>query len=305
MTKAYVPTVPLKYMDGPVHMVGQYTDEYYLGFDKKGPILVPAYDERFIGYFAERLKYHVRDGYDVILMITGKRRRGKSNCANAIHLAVDPEFPVENVGFTLEDFFKIFAENPYADPDNGIWPQVAADESGFAMNARNWNESIQRHLEQKFEIGGIKRQIVSLTLPHRKKLDSAIREDMAMYSIHVMLYEGRRGLAVLREGIENEFVQEMYWPALCVFRFGALSKSPETRPWWERYDARKKAFVDGTLASGFLNRESERVRTLTEQRNRAMRELYKATHESHREIARKVDMPLSTVDKILNYVKRD
>jgi hypothetical protein len=295
-SKSGVPAVPLRYMDSQVFMVGQYTDEYPIGMDKRGPIVVPSYDERFIDYFADRLKYHVRDGYDVIILVTGKRRRGKSNCINAIHLKVDPKFPVGNVAFTLEDFYQVFASNPYADPENGIYPQAAADESGFAMNARNWMESAQRHLEQKFEVGGIKREIVSLTLPHRMKLDSAIREDMAVYWIHIKLYEGKRGLAILREGIENEFEQQMYWEPLCVFRF-----LPLEGPWWEEYTARKKLFVDGTLASGAATKESERVRQLTEQRNKALRQLYTVTRESHREIARRVDMPLSTVDKILNY----
>lgn len=160
-------------------------------------------------------------------------------------------------------------------------------------------ESVQRHLEQKFEIGGIKRQIVSLTLPHRTKLDSAIREDMASYWITVKLYEGYRGLAILREAEENDFEKEAYWNPLCVFRFPAL-----TGPWWEQYETRKRAFVDGNLAAGAALQESERIRLLTDQRNAAMRELYRVTKESHRDIARRVDMPLSTVDKILNYTPR-
>jgi hypothetical protein len=296
---ADIPVVPLRYMDGKVFLVGQYTDEYPVGHDRRGPITVPAYDERFMPYLADRFRYHVRQGYDVIVMVTGKRRRGKSNCINGLHLAVDPNFPVGNVAFTLDEFFKIFAENPYADPEHGIFPQAAADESGFAMNARNWMESVQRHLEQKFEIGGIKRQIVSLTLPHRTKLDSAIREDMAAYWITVKLYEGYRGLAILREAEENDFEKEAYWNPLCVFRFPALAGS-----WWEQYETRKRAFVDGTLAAGAALQESERVRLLTDQRNAAMRELYRVTKESHRDIARRVDMPLSTVDKILNYTPR-
>ena len=291
-------TVVLRYLGSKETVVGRVTNRYQIGFDKKGPILVPFYDERFVGYLAERFKYLVRDGYDVVLMVTGKRRRGKSNLINAVHLAVDPNFPVENVAFTLDDFFERYAANPFADPENGVYPQVAADESGFAMNARNWMESTQRHLEQKIEIGGIKRQICSLTLPHRKKLDSAIREDMAAYTLHVTLFEGQRGMAIFREGIENEFEQEMYWPPQAVFRFLPLKV---THPdWWARYEARKIGWVNETLGSGKVE-ESARMRQLTDQRNRALKELYKVTHESHRDIARRVDMPVSTVDKILNF----
>jgi hypothetical protein len=289
--------VPLRYLKSKVVQVEQISDAYYLGMDKRGPIYVPCYGPSFIEYLGERFRFHVRDGYDVVIMATGKRRRGKSNLINAVHLAVDPGFSEDNIAFTLEEFFRIYASNPYADPENGVYPQVAADESGFAMNARNWMESTQRHLEQKIEIGGIKRQISSLTLPHRKKLDSAIREDMASYTIHITLFEGVRGMAIFREGIENEFEQEMYWPPLCVFKFLPLSVThPE---WWSRYEARKIAWVNETLGTGQVQ-ETARIRQLTDQRNRAMRELYKTTHESHREIARRVDMPLSTVDKILN-----
>lgn len=291
------PWVPLRYLKSKIVMVEQISRAYYLGMDKRGPIYVPCYGPSFIEYLGERFRYHVKDGYDVVIMVTGKRRRGKSNVINATHLAVDPDFSVGNIAFTLEEFFEKFASNPYADPEKGVYPQVAADESGFAMNARNWMESTQRHLEQKIEIGGIKRQICSLTLPHRKKLDSAIREDMAAYTIHVTLFEGVRGMAIFREGIENEFEQQMYWPPLCVFKFLPLET---THPdWWAKYQERKVGFVNDTLGTGKVE-ETARIRQLTDQRNRAMRELYKVTHESHRDIARRVDMPLSTVDKILN-----
>lgn len=299
LKRSYAPRqVALKYLKAKPVMVRQISDAYYLGMDKRGPIYVPCYDSSFVNYLGERFRYHVRDGYDVVIMVTGKRRRGKSNLINAVHLAVDPKFDPGQIAFTLDEFFAKYSTNPYADPDNGVYPQVAADESGFAMNARNWMESAQRHMEQKFEIGGIKRQICSLTLPHRKKLDSAIREDMASYTLHVTLFEGVRGMAIFREGMENEFEQEMYWPPLCVFKFDPLAK---THPdWWAAYEARKIGWVNETLGTGKVE-ETARIKQLTEQRNRAMRELYKVTHESHRDIARRVDMPLSTVDKVLNY----
>ena len=285
---------------GKMIQVGRFTEEFPVGKDKQGPICVPFYDRRFISYVAELLKHLVFEGYDVIIMVTGKRRRGKSNMICGVHQAVDPNFPVDNVAFNIKQFYKIFAGNPFADPENGIFPQVNLDESGFALNSRDWMNTVQKRLEKRFEVGGMKREIVSLTLPHRMKLDSAIREDMAMYWINVELYEGKRGMAVLCEGQENKYHNEMYWEHLAVFQFPPLEG-----PWWDAYEDRKRSFIEGVLSEDLEGDVSERVKTLTEQRNRAMRELYKITHDSHREIARRVDMPLSTVDKILNYVARD
>lgn len=290
--------VTLRATSGVPYTVGLIQDDYYFGKVHGVRQYAPCYDHRYIPVLAESIRDYPRRKFDCNIMVTGKRRRGKTTLATKIARQVDAEFRPTNVAFEVEPWNKVLADSPYADPDNDIYPQSMLDEAGFDLFSQNWMERIQRNIVKKLEVIGIKNLIDWFILPHRKKLNKSIREEMIEYWLHVGLSrDGLRGIAELRQGVENIWEEEMYWAPVCAFTF---EDHPKDDPWWMTYEVSKREFVDKVTATDPTDEAmSDRGRKLIDQRNAAIKLLYRIGYGSHATIARALEMPRTTIDSIL------
>ena len=239
MEKAY-----LKTENGREVEVGVLAPRIVVRSDKKGNIFVPFFDERLINYIAALIEEMVQDGFDCIVMITGRRRTGKSTLGLQIARKVSPSFNLENVSFRVEDFSEVLNKNPYADPDKGIFPQAFLDEAGHGLYSKEWMAVWQRNLVKCLEVIGMKNQVCYFILPHMRKLTGDIRDEMAHIWIDVdTKYKHERGYAELYMGMRNKFEQSIWWNPKCAFKFNDLADD-----FWAGYEQKKIGFVNEIAA---------------------------------------------------------
>jgi len=212
--------------------------------NKKGSLYVPFLDERVIDYVVALIKEMVQDGFDCIVMITGRRRTGKSTLGLQIARKVSPSFSLDSVSFRVENFSEILDKNPYADPAQGIYPQAFLDEAGHGLYSKEWMAIWQRNLVKCLQIIGMKNQVCYFILPHMRKLTGDIRDEMAHIWIDVdTKYKHERGYAELYMGERNKFEQSIWWKPKCAFKFNELRDD-----FWAGYEEKKKAFVNEIAA---------------------------------------------------------
>lgn len=289
-------------MSGRTFTVGVLQDEYLMAVENKRPKTCHLYDHRFLDYMVDLILDRPMHKFATNIMIAGEPRTGKSTLAVTMARKVDPKFSPDKVGFTLDEFVKIFSENPYADPTKGIIPQVIADESGFAMYSPKHMEREQINLNCMFQVTPVINTVSYFVLPHKDFLNKNIRDTMVQYWFQVVTDKLVRGFCEVREAIHSKFTKDVYWSPLAAFTFDTIDKDP----WWVEYFGRKVGFVNKVKSEPLTEAgTSSRERDLVRQRNHAIKTMYmdaKRSGEplSHKAIAEKMDMPVSTVDTILN-----
>ena len=279
-------TVTVRSDRGKPFEVGILQAEYPMGYASGKPLTVPVYDERYRHVLADNIKARIWNEFDTIVMATGERRTGKTTVCAQEARTIDPNFSVDHMTFRVVDFNKVLADNPYADPAKGIFPQVVLDEAGFDLFSQNWMEKLQRNMVKKFEIIGIKKQIVYLVLPHRDMLNKKLREGMAQFWLNTEIYKGSRGLVEVRRGVPNKWQLDRYWAPEVAFTFNDL----DGNPWWDEYVAKKRIFVDEVASE-----TEEEGPTKKNWRKAWHIQLYESTPMTYRDIAKVSGATLSTV----------
>lgn len=293
-------TVTVRSDRGKPFEVGLLQAEYKMGYSSGRPLVVPIYDERYKSVLADNLMNRPRNEFDTIVMATGERRTGKTTVCSQLARTIDPEFPVSHMTFRVVDFNKVLSDNPYADPKNGIYPQVVLDEAGFDLFSQNWMEKVQRNMVKKFEVIGLKKQIVYLVLPHRDMLNKKLREGMAQFWLNTETYKGQRGLVEVRRGVPNKWQLDRYWAAECAFIFDDM----DTDPWWLEYVTKKRTFVDEVASEVQTDDGNNLAKTWMEQRNATIMAYYQDTKLSHDEIGTRIGVPVGTVNRVLRGVAK-
>lgn len=296
-----LPEVTLVGPSGHRFTVGVLQEDYLIGREHGVPMVCQLYDDRCIHYAVDLLQERPRHKFATNVMIAGEPRTGKSTLGISMARLIDHGFSPDKVAFTLEDFTRIFSANPYADPKLGVFPQVIADESGFSMYSQNFMDREQRNLNRMFQVTPVMNQISYFILPHKDFLNKNLRDTMVQYWFQTVVHNGLRGVVKMRQAQHSEFVKDVYWQPVCAFTFSAMDRDA----WWTDYFKRKVEFVNRVAAEplgdlGTTGREKE----IIGQRNRAIKALYlsaqKAEPISHKKVAELMDMPVSTVDSILN-----
>lgn len=267
--------------------VGVVQQEYAMGHGGGKVLVAPVYDERYLAVLADSLMNRPRHEFDTIVMATGERRTGKTTLCAQLARTVDSEFSVGHMTFRVADFNKVLADNPYADPANNVWPQVVLDEAGFDLFSQNWMEKVQRNMVKKFEVIGIKKQIVYLVLPHRDMLNKKLREGMAQFWLNTQTIHGKRGFVEVRRGVPNKWHLDRYWAPECAFLFEPL----DGLPWWDDYVTKKRTFVDEVA-----NEVPDIVQSeLKDEIRRRAQSRYRTTDLTHAQLAADMGIPKSTI----------
>lgn len=242
------------------------------------------YGPEFIGFLACELRYRQSKGFDNIVMVTGPERSGKSTFAQHLAMALDVDFPMENVTFKIRDFNEAIAKAPEGST-------IIMDEAGIDMYSQEWWDEFQVELVKKLFVIGVKHLTLILVIPHRLDLNKKIRDRRVHYWVNVAhtLDSLERGYAFVRKAVVSEWVQDIFWDVAAACRFGPLS-GPE----WDEYEKKKLAFVN-EINNGEYGKRSSRDNPV---RDKAIYALRKAGL-SQSEIARQVGLHQTTVGDIL------
>lgn len=263
--------------------------------DSYGVKYVSFLDHTALDFIGAQIREMITDKFDCVLMITGRRRIGKSNLGLQIARKVDPSFSVEQVAFHVDDFARLIDKNPSADPANGVFPQAFYDEAGFGLFSKDWMQSWVKEVGKCLQVVGKKQNIVYFILPHIKKLVGDIRDEMAYIWIDVDFgYKHERGYAEVYMGDRNKHKQMIWWNPKCCFKYNELADD-----FWMEYERRKDVFI-AEVASGKHDTSS---RTKDAERfNKAVYELTRVGL-SPAEIAERLEIGQATVYRRLAEAK--
>lgn len=291
-----LPRVSLPPINGKVLKVGLISDEYNIGGTRRGKNIVPVYDGTVVDYIAEMAKKRVHHRFDARILITGPVRTGKSTTAVAIARAIDPDFPVDNIAFRLEDYREILASLPSSDAKKGVFPTAILDESGVDLYSKDWQVRLVKEMAKVYQIIGKKNLTMIMCLPHRNLLTRDIREQMHIWVSTRTDLEGERGFAELREAVENIWQLEVFWKPLCGFCFNEVADD-----FWSEYEARKDRFIDDFIAVKKVDDVALPAKTKRhiQQRNAAIKMAYE-NGKSLKEIGDLVKLTPQAINQIVN-----
>lgn len=255
--------------------------------DQAGEICVPFIDKRALDFLAAQIKEMIQDKYDCVIMITGRRRIGKSNLGLQIARKVDPDFGINQVSFHVDDFARLLDKNPSADPERNIYPQAFYDEAGFGLFAKDWMHEWVKEVGKCLQVVGKKRNIVYFILPHIKKLVGDIRDEMAYIWIDLDFgWKHERGYGEVYMGSRDKFKQMIWWSPKCCFKYDELSDE-----FWQEYETRKDAFITEVASGKYDTKKKSKD---SERFNRAVYELNNLGLSAE-EIADKLEVGRATV----------
>jgi len=204
--------------------------------------VVPLIDHSGVGFVSNVLMERIQRNRDCPVLLTGDPGIGKSTLALELALGVNPQFGIESIAFWLEDFTRIYKENPFADPSKNLYPQIMLDEAGYALFGYNWMDRMQIEVAKLLIISRIKRQIIYMAVPKRGQLNVQARDRPFMW-IHVFEpHEYEQGAAKVYMAPpekQSEFYPTKYWEPKLVFTFKELKGEI-----WEKYEEKKIEFVN-------------------------------------------------------------
>ncbi|GAA0304036.1 hypothetical protein [Halarchaeum salinum] len=108
-------------------------------------------------------------------VVVGETGKGKSYASLRLAEALDPHFSIDDVAFTLEEFFTLVEEDR---PEGSV---IVLDEAGVGASHRDWYDDAHQHLNYVLQTWRHQNRIALLTLPELDKLDPVARSRLHGY----------------------------------------------------------------------------------------------------------------------------
>lgn len=240
-----VERVRIEALDGTFHEVGQYTDKHEMGKYQGRKWHVPYYNESILDVVASDLKGHIKKGTTCNILITGRVRTGKSTIGQKIARRVDKRLPLESVVFWTDDYLGSIRDHPFASYEDNILPQTIWDESILGLMNRRWYSEVSMNIIETNEVCAKKGILQYIIIPHKNKLDVAVRNEMIHLWIHCFLSKKlHRGYAEVRIPVENIFDDDVFWKPEYAFRFAPFHIDD---PFWIAYEKKKDEVINKVL----------------------------------------------------------
>ena len=274
---------------------GDVIDVRVLGEEKFGTYqqkeyMCPIYSFESLKWFTDKIHDNIRKSYDQVILITGRERIGKTTLGLLLSTELDPNFSVDSIAFTQDEFKKKVQEAE----DESV---LILDEAGVSLFSREWMMRGQRELIKSFMIFGIKRLKIILILPHITMLDYQLRNRRVGWWLSCYNKgSGGRGYARLRRAQESEWKMDIFWKPRFTLHFPKLDSDL-----WNVYEKRKREFIDDQLSGKYDKSQagmSIKEKRYAKEKHDIVRKLNKRG-DSTKEIARIVDYNESHVREIL------
>ena len=178
-------------------------------------------------------------------VIVGETGKGKSYGALRLAEALYPEFSVDDVAFTLEEFFSLVEEDK---PEGSV---IVLDEAGVGASHRDWYDDAHQHLNYVLQTWRHQNRIALLTLPELDKLDPVARSRLHGYFEMVRLnHEEQWSRAQFKRIKTNPRTGENGYPYPRIRwngtkrKFKGLTFGLPSEELRDAYEERKEAFTD-------------------------------------------------------------
>ena len=121
------------------------------------------------------------EGVNWVCIVTGRPRTGKSWSALTLAKAIDPNFTIDNVVFSPEEFIKLIqgAEKNEKLKDGSI---ILWDEAGVGLSHYSWYSILAKCINLVLQTWGYKHFGLILTVPHFSFIDASTRK---MVNCHI------------------------------------------------------------------------------------------------------------------------
>jgi len=244
----------------------------------------PIYSFEALEWLTDRIRNATRHHFDQVILATGKERSGKTTLAFHLALGLDPDFNLDGVAFTQDEFREKVREAKAGST-------LVLDEAGPAMFSREWMHTGQRELVKSFMVFGMKELKIILVLPHRSLLDYQLRNRRLAWWLSVYTKGIKeRGFARLRKAEESEWRIETWWDPRFTLKY------PKFRGgMWNEYEERKAEFIDDQLAGKYATHSTQEQKLRQEvygivrnlkKRGLTSREIVEITSRSQQSISR-------------------
>lgn len=177
--------------------------------------------------------------------IVGETGKGKSYAALRVAEALYPNFSIDDVAFTLEEFFSLVEE----DREQGS--VIVLDEAGVSASNRDWYDDAHQHLNYVLQTWRHQNRIALLTLPELDKLDPVARSRLHGYFEMVRINHDEQWSRAQYKNIKtNPRTGENYfrYPRLrwdgTKRKFKGLTFGLPSEDLREAYEAQKTEFTD-------------------------------------------------------------
>lgn len=174
---------------------------------------------------------------DCFICVEGQERVGKSTLALQMAMHADPNFPVDNIIFTKEEFIKKVLNSKKGEV-------VVVDEGGLLFHSLEGGTKESRIVQQLIQVMGMRNLLVILCSPELRTVNRYVREHRINFLIKVYKHGnyavfGKQGTKkycqMATKGLPRKSKKPRY---RYIERFGKLKGDL-----WEQYIAKKEAQV--------------------------------------------------------------
>ena len=141
---------------------------------------------RVQGVFPYVIRRSLLRGENFVGIITGKTRSGKSFTALRIAMEIDPNFTIDNVVFSAQEFMELLHSGKLKQGSIIIW-----DEAGVGIATRDWYSILNKSINYVLQTWGHQSIGLLLTVPDFSFVDSQTRRLCNIYFKTLKLIRSR------------------------------------------------------------------------------------------------------------------
>jgi len=214
-----------------------------------------------VKYITGYVKSRVAKNQNFVMLYVGQTGTGKSYAAMSLGEELDPEFNIDRIVFSADEFISVLNE----DSDLKRGSVIVWDEAGVGMPAREWYSLSNKVISYVVQTFRVKGYILIMTTPSLRYIDSQIRNlfhgiaetiDPSMYGgnfgwvkyMH-LVHDPKEGKTIMQYPvIMDEHNRPMKLKGRTA-RHGNMLFNKPSEELISDYEAKKKAFTDNLITS--------------------------------------------------------
>lgn len=243
--------------------------EDYFGAPGGRQISVPLYSFEALQWFADQVLNYTKHNFDQVILITGDERSGKSSLAFHLADTLDPNWSLDNIGFTSEQVINITARAK----SNSL---IMMDEGSVSVHAADWNKREQLEFAKCFHVFGKMNLRYIITLPQKRYLNYSLRENRTHWWFHVTSHGVRRGWAQLHKSHHSKWKSFAWWTPVFTLKFPRYKGEK-----WDIYERDYKIpFIKKQLAGENVRKSDEKETGYVSRLHGALKKMHEEGHDA-------------------------
>jgi len=145
--------------------------------------------------YAQIIRQKLLSGKNWVCIFTGRTRSGKSYSSVELCRKIDPNFKIDNIVFSAQEFMSLLKSGKLEKGSMILW-----DEAGVGIATREWYSVLNKSINLVFQTWGYKNIGLILTVPHISFVDSQTRK---LCNTHIQTLQISKQRKVVKAKIHN------------------------------------------------------------------------------------------------------